>query len=85
MESRLSEAVEAYRHKQFDKAESIFSDLMIHAVKFYKSETHENMSKFFFFYGDMLLSKLENNPDVFGEQAQKKIAPQEAEAEIQTN
>lgn len=42
---------------------------MIHAVKFYKSETHLSMSKFFYFYGDMLLSKLESNPDVFGEQA----------------
>lgn len=31
------------------------------------------MAKYFFFYGDMLLSKLENNPDVFGNEAKKKI------------
>lgn len=69
LEKRLSEAVELFKKKEFDAAEAIFSDLMVHAVLFYKAETHAKMAKFFYFYGDMLLSKLENNPDVFGDQA----------------
>ncbi|KAL4427530.1 hypothetical protein ABPG74_019486 [Tetrahymena malaccensis] len=84
LESRLTEAVDCYKNKNFDQAENIFSDLMIYAVKFYKSETHVKMSKYFFFYGDMLLSKLENNPDVFGDKAQKKLDNQTTE-EVEKN
>lgn len=72
LEKRLDSGVEHFKKKEFEAAERVFSDLMVHAVRFYKSETHAKMAKFFYFYGDMLLSKLESNPDVFGEQAQKK-------------
>lgn len=48
LDNRLAEAVNHFKNKNFDLAEDIFSDLMVNAVKFFKSETHNKMSKFFF-------------------------------------
>ena len=41
---------------------------MVDAVHFYQNEQHYEMAKFYFHYGDLLLTKQEINPDVFGDE-----------------